>query len=523
MRTATPAILPESGPAAWIASPARVALMAAGVLGAVFVVFGFVFTGLPRDELESVFWGQTLAWGYDIQQPPLHNWLAVGAMAVLGPTPLAFALLRVLSLGGMLAGVWLSTRTLAGRDSLAPGLAVAAVLSTTLFGVGAVLNLTHSLVLLAVFAFLPWAVARLDAPTPPPGAALALGVVLGLGTLSKYTFVLFAAAFLLAALTHPRMRRVLLRVRLIVPTAVVAGLLVLPHGLWVLGADHTVVDELPGLLHGRAAGLGARLWDLLRTGWLDPVAGVALPLVLMGLIVPAALPGGRWGAPADPDPPAPWRRVLLVAVGLSMLLVSLVTLAAGGSRLREHYLMPAALLLPMWAALRVAATRPGPARAGRVAGVLIGAAGLVVGGVLVAGGVVRPLSCTRCLTDLPVPQWAEGLRAQGFQGGTVVAPELDAAANLMRAFPGSRLLWPPAGPRQLAWRPGTRGDDCLVVLSSPAEWPRVRAWMENTLGADGLPSDPPLITLHAPLRGPLTERDAPLNALAWPGGVGDCR
>ncbi|WP_051013951.1 glycosyltransferase family 39 protein [Pararhodospirillum photometricum] len=450
------------GAAGLVATPVVLALEVGVVLLATGLVFGVVFTGLPRDELESVFWSQTLALGYDPQQPPLHNWLAQGALALFGLGPGSFALIRVLGLGATFLLVWLAARAMARGATLPAGLAVLGLLCSTLFGITAFLNLTHSLVLVAAFAFLLFVLTRFD--TPEEGRIspyLLLGIALGGGTLAKYTFVIFAAALLLAAMTHPRLRERLLDFRVVL-TLAVAGVIVLPHGLWVLAAERTILDDVPGLVQTHAVSLAGRLWDLLRTGWLDPVAGVALPLLLLGLLVPGVRPGRlpRAGG-EDEETCAHWRILLLVYVGLALALVSIVTLIAGGGRLREHYLMPVALVLPVWAALRVAAARPGPRSLDRAAGALMILGALVPLGTLGVAVFVRPLHCDRCLTDLPVAAWVEGIQAEGFTGGTLVAANLDAAANLLGAFPGSRLVWPEAGTRSLAWGGDTPGGERL--------------------------------------------------------------
>ena len=72
---------------------------------------------------------------------------------------------------------------------------------------------------------------------PSTGAYAALGLVLGLGLLSKFTYVVFLAGLGLAALTVDRYRARLAHPGILVAGAVTAAL-VLPFALWFVGERH---------------------------------------------------------------------------------------------------------------------------------------------------------------------------------------------------------------------------------------------------------------------------------------------
>lgn len=508
-----------------LATPSALALAVLGLLVAHLLVHAGVFTGLPRDELESVFWGQGVGLGYDRQQPPLHNWLAQAVAALIGESGASYGLLRVATLGALFLVIWRATWRVAGGDALTAGLAVLGLLSSVMFGISVFLNLTHSLTLLLAVALLFWSLTACARPGAGRREMLILGAVLGLGCLAKYTFVLFAGAFLLAALAHPMLRWRLLS-RDAVWALAVAAVVVLPHGVWLLMAERTVAADLPNLLQARAETPVGQAWSILRTGWLDPLAGVAPPLVLLALCVPGARPWRREDAAGAKNAASsdPWRRVLLLYVLFSLAAVTLVTLAFGGDRLRDHYLMPASLMLPVWAALRVRASRPTRVVWDRAAAALSVAAGAVAVGLLVAVLMVRPFTCERCLSDLPIPAWEMALREAGFAGGTLVARDLDAAAPLLLRFPGSRLVWRRADHRPSPDRATPGGDGCAVVLPArdpQADWPEARAWMAEHLGA-APPADAPRHQATAPLRGSWGRRTATLTFVVIAEGVGAC-
>ncbi|MBK1663652.1 glycosyl transferase [Rhodospirillum rubrum] len=508
---------------ALVASPPALALAVALLLGLQLAIQGAVFSAFPRDEIESIFWGQGWALGYDIQQPPLHNWIAGLTTAVLGVTPLAFALIRMGTIALMLLFVWLGTRAAAGGDRFAAGLAVLGLLASVMFGLQIFLNLTHTLTLLGAVAFCFWTLTRVARPEAGLGAYLLVGLGLGVGALAKYSFALVALGLLIGALTHPILRRRLIDWRTLAALAV-AGLIVAPHGLWLRGADHTVLAEMPELLHAAPLPPLQRAWDILRTGWIDPLAGVIVPLALLALCLPGFVKPGQ--PPAETDPSRPWRRLLVVAVVTTLALVTLVTLAAGGNRLRDHYLMPAALLLPIWAALRATALPRGAPAEGRAAFGLCAAAALLAAGLALAMTVIRPLTCDRCLTDLPVDRWEQAVREAGFDGGTLVSGSLDNAAALFTRFPGSRLLWRAPGVPLRGDGAITQGEGCLIVLDPKrpeADRQSLEGWLAEHLEAPPPPAPPPLLQAEGRLRSLFGNRTQTLYFVVYPQGIGQCR
>src|SRR5262249_44038191 len=96
--------------------------------------------------------------------------------------------------------------------------------------------LTHSVAVLAACAGTVYALLRVG-DEPSPLAYRGLGLALGLGLLSKFTYVPFLAALCLAALTVERYRRRLLSPRILI-IAGVAAALILPFAIWFAGEGH---------------------------------------------------------------------------------------------------------------------------------------------------------------------------------------------------------------------------------------------------------------------------------------------
>ena len=192
-------------------------------------------SALTADDAREAVLAQSLQWGYQARQPPLYNWLTWGAFRLLGPGLLALTLLKYAVL---VLAFWLVYLT--GRRILRdPRLATIGAFSFLLVvPIGWTIHeaLTHSITVLAACAGTVYALVRLE-ERPAPGAYAWLGLAVGLGLLSKFTYVLFLAALALAALTVDRYRARLLRPAIVI-TGVVALAVVAPFALWYADAGH---------------------------------------------------------------------------------------------------------------------------------------------------------------------------------------------------------------------------------------------------------------------------------------------
>ena len=189
---------------------------------------------LEMDEAEQVFLTQWLLLGYSPNpphnlQPPLYTWLQLAFFQIFGVGIFALSFLKNLLLFLTYVFVYLTTRLLTGNVILA----VLAVLSLFLFPQIAwesQRDLTNS-----VLAMTLGAASLLGAlyvsKTRTLSSYVLFGGLLGLGALSKYTFLIFAGALLLGLLLSPDMREMVLDRRILV-TLGVSMLVTLPHLLW---------------------------------------------------------------------------------------------------------------------------------------------------------------------------------------------------------------------------------------------------------------------------------------------------
>jgi len=387
-----------------------------------------VSSALKWDEAEQMIWSQQLLPGYGTQ-PPLYTWLQWGANALLGPGVLALAALKQTLLALTYALMWL-----AAREVLAPRAAFWASAGMVLIpslGWFSIRDQTHTILVTTMACGAWWMLVRIVRYRRQADFAW-LGLFCGLGMLAKYNFALFAGALLLAALSVPEARRALLA-RGWWWTPLVALLVVLPHGLWLLGHLQQASD---GTL--RKMEMGGR--SPLATGLRELAIAWFGSVLLWALAALAAFGGAWWRRPPDADADAAatrtrwlaqvgWRYLMVVTLPLiGMVLVAHVT------SFRDRWLLPLMCGFPLIAM----AARPwlDTLRGGRrMTWAIVGFALLTV---LVAG--MRPWLAARDKTpdelNHPIAELGIALRQAGYDGTSpILGADHMLAGALRTRFP----------------------------------------------------------------------------------------
>jgi lipopolysaccharide core galacturonosyltransferase RgtB len=293
--------------------------------------------------------------------------------------------------------------------------------------------LTHSVAILAACAGTIYALVRI-ADEPSPSAYAGLGLAVGLGLLSKFTYVPFLAALGLAALTVERYRRRTLTPRILI-TAAVAALLILPFAAWFVGEGHDLVGLYTREVHikdgdtwTKDARLGLTYLARVTALYLAP-AGLALGLCFPGIY--RRLPPG---ARSTPD------GRLLGWLLAWMLIVLTVAAAAGGlGFLKARWLVPAFFLAPLYGLWRAERQGVSSKRVAAFAILLLLVEVAAIGG-LTFRVVGASLFRQPYRMNEPYDALATELRRAGFTHGTIVAGYGTLAGNLAVRFPGSRVL-----------------------------------------------------------------------------------
>jgi hypothetical protein len=471
---------------------------------------------LTADDARESVLAQSLQWGYQARQPPLYNWLVWSAFRLLGPGLVA---LTVLKYAVLVLAFWLLYLT-ARRILVDPRLATLGTFSFLLMvPISWTVHeaLTHSVTVLAACAGTVYALIRVG--EAPGGRAYAvLGLAVGLGLLSKFTYVLFLAGLGLAALTVGRYRARLLN-RGILVTGLAATALVLPFALWLLGQDHDL-----GRLYAREVRIEDNGWPGEAGAGLLYIARVATYyLAPVGIALAACFPSAYRRLPTGDAGPAGGRLLGWLLLWMLALLTT-AALAGGLGFLKARWLIPAFFLAPLYGLWRFERHGVPSARMTAFA-VLLALAEIVIVGGLSVRVVGASLFHRPYRMNEPYDAIASGLADAGFARGTIVAGFGSLAGNLAVRFPDSRVLhteYPEFQP------PATGGGQCLLVWDRPGR---------DSHGVTEVPED--VQALAAALDVPLTGSDRPgvieaplrfdprrvrrVHYILYPEGAGRCR
>ncbi len=474
-------------------------------------------SALTADDAREAVLAQSLQWGYQARQPPLYNWLVWGAFRLIGPGLLALSLVKYAVLVLAFWLVYLTARRILMDRRLATlgtfSFLLIVPISWTIHEA-----LSHSVAVLAASAGTAYALVRLE-DTPSPGAYAGLGLTIGLGLLSKFTYVLFLAAIVLAALCVDRYRSRLLRPATLV-AALVATLLVLPFALWFIGEGYDL-----GRVYAREVQLeDGGAWLAEAGAGLASLASIAAYyLAPVGIALAACFPAVyRRRPPGLPGPAG--GRLLGWFLAWTLALLAGAALAGGLSFLKARWLMPAFFLAPLYGLWRLERHGVPGTRLAAFAIVLAVAEVLAVGGltVRVAGASLFPRPYRM---NEPYDAIAAGLASAGFTRGTIVAGFGTLAGNLAVRFPDSRVLHteypdfqPPTDGRGqclLVWDRHLRGTRGIPEV--PEDVRQLAATLDVTLIASE-----PVGVVEAPLRFD-PRRVRRVHYILRPDGTGRCR
>lgn len=431
---------------------------------------------LGRDELIEAIVAQGWALGYNPTQPPLYTWLIVAAQELVGPGALAHALVKWACLFLAYLFFFLAAERAIGSTQPA-ALATASWMLTYMFGYDVTQgNYTQSVALLAICSALLYVALRMRSAAGW-GSYLALGLLIGLGTLAKYGFGVFALTLLAAGLLDAKLRRALLDWRLLAAAAI-ALVLVAPHVLWLKFGPPMLRGAFTGALQvgwkgGYWPGVGAGLASILRSSFDFLAPAVVLWAVLFWRAFLAR-------APADAGT-LEMRRLFDRWLLLSYAVLVAGVLVAGATAIKYHYMVVVLLPAPIWLFLRLGDAKVAAWRIQAYA--LAALAGVAAVFAVVAYRGLVPHGCGRCYLQWDYAGVSQKLRQAGFEAGTILADDHHVGGNLRSHFPDSRLFtlkfedYVP--PRRKAANGGAAEGQCLVIWDAAQEGP---AMPEDMLG-----------------------------------------
>ena len=248
----------------------------------------------PADTIEQMSWSRSLEWGY-FKHPPLTTWLYWAAQQLIGPGiwP-GYLLATLVNLGSMMI-LWQLLRQM--RGSTFAYIGVLAVLCITYYN-GRLTLYNHNTLL----TFLSTASAAICWKAMASRQLrwwATLGMVMGLGTLTKYEFAITMMSILVFWVSQRGWRDAANRSGLLV-SSLICVLFFVPHLNWLRGHDFGPVAYAISSSVGAEPSITGRVVD--ATNWLaDQLVNRSLPAWLLLLALAMRHRGGECPAASSKE------------------------------------------------------------------------------------------------------------------------------------------------------------------------------------------------------------------------------
>lgn len=203
----------------------------------------FFKSALELEDAEQAYYSQWLRWGYD-DQPPLYTWLQYAVNQIFGVRKISFSILRAAIFTSILLLLWHFGRKMQLSEKKSEMVVFALVLLPVFIDF-TFRRLSHtSLLCLAILASFISILRLLQHRTWTN--YMLLGLVMSVGILSKYNYVLFLAAFGLTLFFDKGLREVVFNKKILV-TIFISGLLLAPHFYWLFGTNGYLMELREGI------------------------------------------------------------------------------------------------------------------------------------------------------------------------------------------------------------------------------------------------------------------------------------
>jgi hypothetical protein len=400
----------------------------------------FGTTNFTVDDTESAVHIQVLEPYYSLRNPPLFDWLFYFLTQVFGLSVFTIQLLKTVLLTG--AGIFLYYAAKPFfRHRIALYAALVAYGATAFYGWDIFQQFSHTVPMIFAMGFTLWAMTRVIRFARSIDYAL-LGVGLGLGLLSKYLFLLFFAALVLAALARPSYRRAILSWRMIF-TLLAAAIVFSPLAVGLLDVAGATADTLSNRVAGAKSwptvSSALHLFALTMEFWLPFVA------ILWACLWrwPAVAEAEAGGAPSAGEDLAEDFYPFLRDATIIMVSVMLLAFVLMGTRITGgRYLVSVLSLLPLMALARLDGLKSFPAlavdRFWQAAMIVIGV--VAVFRFLTFLFVSPPFCIPRCVVFIDYRPVVERLGTPDGKQNVILSNHVHIGSNLLRLVPNAKVV-----------------------------------------------------------------------------------
>lgn len=490
-----------------------------GLLCLHFLLRSLGSDSLGRDALEEAIFSQQWDWGYNPRQPPLYTWLLILFKSVFGAGIWAYQALKLVLMMISLGSLYLAACALIPNRAYAAMAAFVPSL-TLVFGFEAFQFYTHSLVFTACAALTLLCLIRFTA-LPQFKTALILGIVIGLGLLSKYSYPLVIIGILASLMSVAPLRKNLLSGWLFIALAI-GIFLTIPHLLWLIDHPGQLSNAISYTLTDKAemsylAALGKALAKFL--GSIFNFIAIPLILILFCFAAPLKIPFiprsavSDWVAQATQNTTLSadqqnfsmaWQQALYRFVALNIIIALGMILFFGVTRIQSHHLIGPCLWLsiPLFQSFYQKRLQNGGSPLSFSFTIFLCHLLFLIAILVMLITDVDGRKCRRCYLQRPTTDISLALQANGFSQGTILTYHQLLAGGMARSFPDSQIYtqiyghYRPENKRLIQDLPAGQ---CLLIWEgkNQAMYASLRKWAQDLLSAD-LPTQPQIKTVSLP-------------------------
>jgi 4-amino-4-deoxy-L-arabinose transferase-like glycosyltransferase len=407
-----------------------------------------VSDSLELDEAEQLVLGQMLSWGYGTK-PPLYSWLQIGFFRLFGESVLALSLFKNLLLFSTYLFTFLAARKVTNRIETAL-IATLSLLMIPQIAWEAQRDLTHSVLATTVAALTLYLFLRL-CEERSTSLYLAFGAVIGLGFLAKFNVLILPVALVVAALSLPSLRPVILERRSFLS---LAALLLVTSGylLWFAANSEAALAQTYTFR------MKATLpyWQALFKGNASLIKST-LAFGGVVFILHMAIFWRRGTAfPSDAAHHRQYRQLLGRALLVTLLIMELMVILFRVTHFKDRWLQPVLFYAPVWLVLLLV-SRPSKAAVRTFLSLCLMIA-LVVLLLLPARTILAAHRNNFDAFNVPYSRFAEQLKQKGFTQGLILAEDGLVAGNLRLHLPHSTVIAPGLPQPRFV-----QGENCLLA------------------------------------------------------------
>ena len=474
---------------------------------------------LGRDALEEAIFSQQWDWGYNPRQPPLYTWLLILFKSVFGAGIWAYQALKLVLMMISLGSLYLAAcavipnRAYAAMAALVPSL-------TLVFGFEAFQFYTHSLVFTACAALTLLCLIRFTA-SPDFKTALALGIVIGLGLLSKYSYPLVIVGIFVSLMSVPALRHRLVSGWLLL-TLALGIFLTIPHLLWLMDHPGQLSHAISYTLTDKAEityfeAIGKALGKFLGSTF--NFIAIPMILILCCFAAPLKIPFiprrsvTDWVVQATQNTAITedqqnfskaWQQALYRFVLLNIVIAVSMILFFGVTRIQSHHLIGPCLWLsiPLFQSFYQKRQENGGSPLSFSFTIFLFHVLFLIAILVMLITDVDGRQCRRCYLQRPTTDISLALQANGFSQGTILTYHQLLAGGMARSFPDSQVYTQIYGhyrPQNKRLTQNLPAGQCLLIWEGKNQgmYASLRKWAQDLLSAD-LPAQPPIKTLSLP-------------------------